>query len=229
MPCSGYCGTLLNFQELGDDCHPSERSELSHHGVEGLHLTISSPLWYLCCGRSTHLFVLGNLRSGSLRVGFLLNNFECRGLAAPSGVAGLNVGRQQLDVTTILVRTLGLCLSCWGENESLQGPVGPSLVLSTSSHVCQGTVIWKTGLCWPDMLVPRRVIMCRTCQEMKPGGPKIGQSVDRECGPVFLGVWLWQVGATLPSSCCRYNVSRIRSLCPLAARAWPVIGYHGSQ
>lgn len=40
---------LLNFQEPGDNCHPSGCAELSHRG------TAAGPLQYLCCGRDPPL------------------------------------------------------------------------------------------------------------------------------------------------------------------------------
>lgn len=60
-------------------------------------------------------------------------------------------------------------------------------------------MLGKTSLCRPDMLVCRPVIRCGACWEMKPGDPRIGWRVDRKCVPVFLGAWLWKVGAVLLS------------------------------
>lgn len=54
--------------------------------------------------------------------------------------------------------------------------MGPSLVLSTSSHVCQGTVIGKTVFCWSDLSVARPVITCRTCREISLEDPGLGGS-----------------------------------------------------
>lgn len=92
--------------------------ELSHHSVEGLHLTtigrpiVVSVLWEvdppLCPGKFEVQEPEGWVSAYRILQWFLLNNFVCRGLGIQSGMAGLYVGRQQLDVTIIFsVRVLG--------------------------------------------------------------------------------------------------------------------------
>ena len=81
---------LLNFQELGDDSHPSGYAELSHRGVEGLHLAISSRpfvvsvLWEVNPPLYPEKFEVWEPKGWVFAYRtvqwFLLNNFVCTGL-----------------------------------------------------------------------------------------------------------------------------------------------------